>query len=248
MTVHDPAAPGLPDRPLPDVLPPVTDEPTGQTAAGAGASDATVGPGPTTTGPGDVQRAYSLLSQLYIERLGSMEIVHHDDLRLIERHLGSVDGPVLDAGCGPGHLTGFLDSIGCEVSGVDLVPEFVAHARQAHPGVQFEVESLTDASRPDSSLAGVLAWYSLIHLDPDQLDAAMPAIRRVVAPDGTVVVGFFEGPVREAFDHKVISAYRWPVDEIASRLAAAGFVEVERLQRGHEGERRPHAVLVARAV
>ena len=79
-------------------------------------------------------------------------------------------------------------------------------------------------------------------------DAAMPAIRRVVAPDGTVVVGFFEGPVREAFDHKVISAYRWPVDEIASRLAAAGFVEVERLQRGHEGERRPHAVLVARAV
>lgn len=32
MTVHDPAAPGLPDRPLPDVLPPVTDEPTVQTA------------------------------------------------------------------------------------------------------------------------------------------------------------------------------------------------------------------------
>lgn len=219
-----------------------------ESASVPGAAGATVGPGRATTGPVDVQRAYSLLSQLYIERLGSMEIVHHDDLRLIERHLGSVDGPVLDAGCGPGHLTGFLDSIGCEVSGVDLVPEFVAHARQAHPGVEFEVGSLTDASRPDSSLAGVLAWYSLIHLDPDQLDAALAAIRQVVAPDGTVVVGFFEGPVRGAFDHKVISAYRWPVDEMASRLAAAGFVEVERLQRGHEGERRPHAVLVARAV
>ena len=197
--------------------------------------------------PDDVQHAYSALSQLYIERLGSLAIVHPDDLRMIERHLGPVEGPILDAGCGPGHLTGFLDSLGCNVTGVDLVPDFVTHAREAYPGVSFEVASLSDVDRPDSSVAGVLAWYSLIHLDPEQLDGVLAQIRRIVVPGGPLVVGFFDGPVCETFDHKVISAYRWPVDKMVARLAAAGFVEVDRQQREHEGERRAQEVLVARA-
>ncbi len=33
-----------------------------------------------------------------------------------------------------------------------------------------------------------------------------------------------------AFDHKVVTAYRWPVDVVAARFAAAGFVELERRQ------------------
>lgn len=107
--------------------------------------------------------------------------------------------------------------------------------------------NLTDVDRRDSSVAGVLAWYSLIHLDPEQLDRALAEVRRILVPGGAFVVGFFDGPVRETFEHKVISAYRWPVNEMAERLASAGFVEVDRQQRQQEGERRPHAVLVARA-
>ncbi|MCI2237797.1 class I SAM-dependent methyltransferase [Paenibacillus sp. TRM 82003] len=196
----------------------------------------------------DVQRAYSSLAQQYIDLLGSVETVHPDDLRLIEQHLGHLNGPVLDLGCGPGHLTGFLQSSGCQVAGIDLVPEFITHARQAHPDVPFEVGSLTDVARPDASVAGVLAWYSLIHLEPGQLDGALASIRRLLAPGGSLVVGFFEGQACEPFEHKVTTAYRWPVDELANRLASAGFVEVERSQRPQGGERRPHAVLAARAV
>ncbi|MFC7594368.1 hypothetical protein ACFQU3_03545 [Terrabacter sp. GCM10028922] len=48
----------------------------------------------------DVQQAYSSLAQQYIDLLGSVVIVHPDDLLLIERHLGHLEGPVLDAGCG----------------------------------------------------------------------------------------------------------------------------------------------------
>ncbi|WP_432482911.1 class I SAM-dependent DNA methyltransferase [Kineococcus esterisolvens] len=196
----------------------------------------------------DVQRAYSSLAQQYIDLLGSVETVHPDDLRLIERHLGHLSGPVLDLGCGPGHLTGFLHAAGCQVAGIDLVPEFIAHARQAHPDVPFEVGSLTDVARPDASVAGVLAWYSLIHLEPGQLDEALASVRRLLAPGGSLVVGFFEGSACEPFEHRVTTAYRWPVDELANRLASAGFVEVERSRRPREGERRPHAVLAVRAV
>ena len=199
-----------------------------------------------------VQQAYSSTAPVYIDLFGSVESVHADDLAIIERHLTHLDGAVVDIGCGPGHLTGYLHAAGCEVTGIDPVPEFIDHARRAHPQASFERGSVAElplagASVP-ASLAGVLAWYSLIHLTPDELDDALAAIRRSLRTGGALVVGFFTGIACELFDHKVATAYRWPADELAARLAAAGFVEVERLERDHEGQRRPHGVIAARAV
>lgn len=195
-----------------------------------------------------VQQAYSALSQQYIDLFGSGQHEHPDDLRLIGRHLGHLAGPVVDLGCGPGHLTGHLRATCPDVTGTDLVPEFIAHARRAHPAARFEVGSLTSSTRADGSVVGALAWYSLIHLDPDELDGALAEIRRIMAPEGVVVVGFFEGPRHESFEHKVITAHRWPIDEISRRLAQAGFVEVERIRRPQVGARRPHGAIAARAV
>ena len=199
-----------------------------------------------------VQQAYSSTAPVYIDLFGSVESVHADDLAIIERHLTHHDGPVVDVGCGPGHLTGYLHAEGCEVRGIDPVPEFIDHARRTHPEASFERGSVADlplagASVP-ASLAGVLAWYSLIHLTPDELDDALAAIRRGLRTGGALVVGFFTGVACEPFEHKVATAYRWPVDELAARLAAVGLVEVERRQRAQDGDRRPHAVIVARAV
>ena len=71
----------------------------------------------------------------------------------------------------------------------------------------------------------------------------------MLSPSGVLVVGFFDSDDDvAAFDHKVVTAYRWPVDVFARRLAAAGFVEVERRQ--HQVDGRPdrrYAALVARA-
>lgn len=192
-----------------------------------------------------VQQAYSSLSGLYIDLFGSGEHEHPDDLRLIEEHLGHLPGPVLDVGCGPGHLTELLRRRGCAVTGIDLVPEFIAHARQAHPSARFELADVNDLRLEEGSLAGVLAWYSLIHTEPAQLDGLLGRIRRMMAPGGALVLGFFEGDACEAFEHKVITAYRWPVQEMADRLGGNGFEVVERLQRPREGERRPHAALAA---
>ena len=106
---------------------------------------------------------------------------------------------------------------------------------------------MVDMKRPDGSVAGVLAWYSLIHLDPVQVDGVLATIRRVMVPGGSFVMGFFVGDELEPFEHKVVTAYRWPADEVTRRLAQAGFVEVERMERAQEGERRPHGAIAARA-
>lgn len=82
---------------------------------------------------------------------------------------------MLDVGCGPGHLTGYLRSLDVDASGIDLVPEFIKHARASHPSGKYELGSMHQLALPDSSVAGILAWYSLIHLSPATSTACSPS-------------------------------------------------------------------------
>jgi SAM-dependent methyltransferase len=192
-----------------------------------------------------VRDAYGSVADVYIERFGTSAQSPAEDLAFIGRHLTIRPGEVLDLGCGPGHLTGHLRSLGVAARGIDLVPEFIAHARAAHPDGDYRLGSMKDLDAADGSVAGILAWYSLIHLTPAELDGVLAGFRRVLTPGGTLVVGFVEGEEVEAFDHKVITAYRYPAGAFAERLARAGFVEVERRTRPADGTQRPHAAIAA---
>lgn len=194
----------------------------------------------------EVRQAYSALADRYIELFGTTEQVHADDLDLCRRHLSGRPGKVLDVGCGPGHLTGYLRSLGADATGIDLVPEFIAHARATHPTGDYRLGSMDRLDAADHSVAGILAWYSLIHLPPPELDGVLAEFRRVMAPAGVLVAGFFDGGDElAAFDHKVVTAYRWPVDLFAERLARAGFTEIERRRRTADGTHRPLAAIAA---
>ena len=192
-----------------------------------------------------VRDAYASVADLYIELFGTRQQVHADDLAFIGRHLSSQPGNVLDLGCGPGHITDYLRSLGVDAIGIDMVPEFIAHAKAAHPDGRYQLGSMKSLDVDDRSIAGILAWYSLIHLPPQDLDDVLAEFRRVMAPAGTLVVGFFDGDEIAAFDHKVVTAYRWPVDELSARLARAGFTEIERQHRPSDGTHRPYAAIAA---
>lgn len=192
-----------------------------------------------------VRQAYASAAERYIGLFGTSQQVHADDLAFIGRHLAGRPGPVLDLGCGPGHITDHLRSLGVDATGIDMVAEFIAHARAAHPSGRYQLGSIKNLDVADHSIAGILAWYSLIHLSPGDLDGVLAEFRRALSPTGTFVLGLFDGDEVAAFDHKVVTAYRWPVDEISERLTRAGFTEVERLRRSGEGAHRPHAAIAA---
>ncbi len=192
-----------------------------------------------------IQQAYTSVADLYIGLFGTSRQVAAEDLAFIGRHLSGRPGTVLDLGCGPGHLTGYLRSLGTDATGIDLVPEFIAHAKAAHPGGRYQLGSMDDLDVANRSVAGILAWFSLIHLPPQDLDGVLAGFRRAMAPAGTLVVGFFDADEVAAFDHKVVTAYRWPVDEFSERLSRAGFTEVERARRPGDGTHRPYAAIAA---
>ena len=187
------------------------------------------------------------MAERYIELFGTIAQVHADDRALIARQLSVRPGTVLDVGCGPGHLTDHLRSLDVEAIGIDLVPKFIDHARATHPNSRYVLGSIHQLSFRDSSVAGILAWYSLIHLLPDDLDAVLVELRRVMAPGSMLVAGFFDGDEVVAFEHKIVTAYFWPVDQLSKRLLRAGFTEVERQRRPGISETgvRPHAVIAA---
>ncbi|GAA4528357.1 class I SAM-dependent DNA methyltransferase [Amycolatopsis samaneae] len=149
-------------------------------------------------------------------------------------------GPVADLGCGPGHLTAHLHTLGLDAFGVDLSTEMITLARRDHPGLRFDEGSMTALDIPDGTLGGILAFYSVIHTPPRQLPTVFAEFQRVLAPGGHLLLGFFAGddPLPEEFDHKVTPAYRWSPDSLAELLRQAGFTEVGRMVREpHQDER-----------
>ncbi len=149
-------------------------------------------------------------------------------------------GPVAELGCGPGYVTAHLQGLGLDAFGIDLSPRMIELAREAYPGLRFEIGSMHALDLPDGELSGVVSWYSVIHTPPRELPRYFAEFRRVLAPGGHLLLGFFESegdPVTE-FDHKVAPAYRWPIDDLAELAREAGFAEVGRMLREPlEGER-----------
>ncbi|OYN92723.1 class I SAM-dependent methyltransferase [Parenemella sanctibonifatiensis] len=190
-----------------------------------------------------VRQAYAARAEEYIDKLGSMEATAPTDRDLIAGWGTCVTGPVLDLGAGPGHWTAHLHGLGVEIAGVDPVTEFVADARRRFPGVDFQVGGVVDLA-PDGNLGGILAWYSLIHLPPDQLDAALLHCFRALRPGGSLLLGHFAADELAPFDHAVVTAYAWPLPWIAQRVAEAGFQVVEQHTRQGPGSRR-HGDLAA---
>lgn len=111
--------------------------------------------------------------------LGTIEAMAPLDRRCIESWASAVEGPILDAGCGPGHWTAHLAALGNAVRGIDPVPEFVEIARRKHPEIGYDVGSFAELADGSVSTGragpwgGILAWYSLIHLEPEELLGAL---------------------------------------------------------------------------
>lgn len=192
-----------------------------------------------------VRESYSARSQEYVDLLGSISSTHPSDRALVTSWAASLTGPVLDAGCGPGQWTDFLAERGLEVSGIDLVPEFIERARVEYPDRSFEVGSFETLDVATGSLGGVLSWYTTIHHHPQDIQAPLAEFARAIRPGGGLLVGFFEGATVEAFDHAVTTAYRWPAAELGQELVTAGFEVIETHTRTASGTR-PHGAITAR--
>lgn len=191
----------------------------------------------------EVKDAYGARAKELAEMLGTEVPAADPDRAVIEPWADTVTGRILDVGSGTGRWAGYLAGLGHDIGGLEPVERFVDIARKAHPAVPFRLGAIDDLADLDDRWAGILAWYSLIHLGPDDLPAALATLHSALEEGGTMLISFFSGPRLEPFNHPVATAYRWPFPDMTRALDQAGF-EVMREQWDGQA---PHAIMLARA-
>jgi hypothetical protein len=147
--------------------------------------------------------------------------------------------PVVDTGCGPGHVTAYLAAAGADARGIDLTTQMVEQARERFPGIRYDVGDLTRLIRPENAdgWGAVLGWYSLIHLAGSEFPAAVAALARPLAPGGVLVLAGHAGhEVRQMtswFGHDVtLDAVNHDPADVVAAVTAAGLDGIEWYVRG----------------
>ena len=114
-------------------------------------------------------------------------------------------GEVLELGSGPGREAQYLEARGLRVHRTDATPAFVERLRQA--GHQARI---VDVRRDDlgGPFDAVLANAVLLHLDRDDLGAALRACHAATRPDGLLALTLKEGD-GEAWSDAKLGIPRW---------------------------------------
>ncbi|MFG2112652.1 class I SAM-dependent methyltransferase [Streptomyces sp. NPDC048718] len=102
-------------------------------------------------------------------------------------------GTVVDVGCGSGRITAHLRGLGVDAYGIDLSPAMVETARREHPGARFETGSMTELGLAGASVAGLVAWYSLIHVPDAEVPAVLAGFWHALRPGAPLLLAFHVG-------------------------------------------------------
>ncbi len=194
-----------------------------------------------------IRRSYDAVAAEYARRIAGELRGKPLDRALLDAFAEVVRplGTACDLGCGPGHVGGYLAERGVDVLGIDLSPGLIDEARRLFPALQLRVGDMRALPLADGSLGGVAAFYSLIHLAPDDRLRALTEIRRVLVPRGLLLLAFHAGEeivhLDEWWGQPVSLDFHFldPVD-VRQQLEAAGFtVEATMIRAPYEGVEHP---------
>ncbi|MBD0862460.1 class I SAM-dependent methyltransferase [Gordonia sp. zg691] len=157
-------------------------------------------------------------STWYVERFRAMAEKGDDlvgEARLIDA-MAARGSRILDAGCGPGRVGGYLAEAGHDVVGVDVDPVLIQAAEEDHPGPRWLVSDLAELDLPARGIEEpfdiiVSAGNVMAFLAPSTRVTVLERLRAHLREDGRAVIGFGAG--RD-----------YAFDDFLEDAATAGFV------------------------
>ena len=188
--------------------------------------------------PGGIRASYDVIAEEYARRI-------YDELKdkpfdrqwlhlFAQRVRGA--GWTCDIGCGPAQIARHLRDHGVRVFGLDLSLGMLRTAKRLNPAIAFVQGTMLELPLASSSLAGIAAFYSIIHIAREQVVNALAEMRRVLRPGGSLFLAFHLGT--GSVEEKDLWGY--PADfsanfftsaEMLGYLAAAGFAIHEAAER-----------------
>lgn len=149
------------------------------------------------------------------------------------------DETVLEIGCGPGEVSGYLQRFGVKCLGTDISEQMVANARKYFPQVCFEVQDFFRLGYGDGSFCGVVGFYAIVNLASEEVKAVLVEVKRVLKRDGLFLFSFHidEGEekveVENFFNHEgtALTFYYFNVDDVKAWVESLGFEVIDILIR-----------------
>jgi SAM-dependent methyltransferase len=146
-------------------------------------------------------------------------------------------GELCDLGCGPGQVARYLRDHGAAVRGIDTSEGMLVQARRLNSDIHFmQGDMLALANIAEESFAGIAAFYCILHIPRPQVTDALREIRRVLRPNGVLLLTFHIGQevrhLDEWWGHTVNLDFAFfEREEMKGYLRDAGYTLEEAIER-----------------
>ena len=186
----------------------------------------------------NIERMYDIVAKDYSEAFsGELEKKPKDQaiLRRFSIEIGDKK-PVWDIGCGPGQITKYLKNLGMEVSGLDISDKILEQARINSPEIHFRKGNILGLEFENDSIAGIVAFYAIVHFTEEQVGVAFREVFRILKPSGIFLFTYHSGEetirVEEYLGKKVdIELRLFKTDFIVTCLKNCGFKIIDIINR-----------------
>jgi len=185
-----------------------------------------------------IENLYDTVAKEYAETFSGEHEKKPKDQEMLHRFSQEIGirKPVWDFGCGPGQTTEYLKNLGIEISGLDLSEKILEQAKTIHPEIHFQRGNILGLEFKNNSLAGVVAFYAIVHFTEEQVEIACREIYRVLEPGGIFLFTYHIGEetihVEEFLGKKIdIDFMFFTTDFISSCIEKSGFEKIEIIER-----------------
>ena len=185
-----------------------------------------------------IENLYDTIAKEYAEAFSGEHEKKPKDREILHRFAQEIGDrrPVWDFGCGPGQTAKYLKDLGIEISGLDLSEKILKQARILHPDLHFRKGNILELEFADDSIAGIVAFYAIVHFTEEQVGIAFREVFRVLQPAGIFLFTYHIGKetihINEFLGKKVdIDFMFFNADFISSCLKDSGFERIEIIER-----------------
>ncbi|MFW9771742.1 MAG: methyltransferase domain-containing protein [Promethearchaeota archaeon] len=108
---------------------------------------------------------------------------------------------ILDLGCGPGHESMRIHSLGAEVVGVDFSSESIKIARKRNPNCTFLLKDYFELDKTIGLFDGIFSSGSIIHISYEKLPKLFEMLSHLVRNDGFIELIIQKGKGQKIIEH-----------------------------------------------
>jgi len=185
-----------------------------------------------------IAKAYDSVAREYANEFFGEHEKKPKDREILARFFHEIDNrrPVWDFGCGPGQTTKYLNDLGLEISGLDISEKILEQAQSLYPEIHFQKGNMLNLDFENNSIAGIVAFYAIVHFTKAQVEATLREIFRVLQPGGLLLLTYHIGEEIIHLDEFLgknidIDFMFFSSDFVLTSLKTIGFEQIEIIER-----------------